>query len=296
MQGLPVSHKRIFTPKTVAGLDTIDDEDECPPAADLTRQSEIDINSNLVDDEFDVCTTNRSTDREFETPLPKRRRLSGARKSSKEPIVLSSSPTGSQAAEGYAEEAVDNYSDLDTDDNSPSKSIVTPRRTSRFVTRTAAPPQLDSREQKPVFRPPDHPSHLATEITSVLPEAFTPSRKKGKNDYIPGGLADTIRNMVLGIATEAAQRGGLDEKIISIESATLDSCSRAVLAIDRDGVQWVLAGDQDRSRSDGLAEKLTRLKTSGKIAVLGKATQWSLPFDHASNAGNVRFAAHWNVH
>lgn len=41
-------------------------------------------------------------------------------------------------------------------------------------------------------------------IDSVLPDAFSPSRKRGAREYIHGGFAETVRGWVLDIATRAS--------------------------------------------------------------------------------------------
>ena len=293
------SKLQVFTPFAVSGVDAIDEEDVEPTNTYRVRQVRHDIDSDSDSD------SNRDIDVAFgggealhhgiDTPLPKRRKLSERHQSSEEPLLMSSSPAGPVAIESDAHEMTDEYSDLDDHDTSPSREARTHQPTSRFKMKTSAPPFLTNVEQKPVFRPPDSVSHLATEITTVLPEAFTPSRKKGKKDYVPGGLADTIRNTVLGIATEAGRKAGLDERLIHVENASLEYSGRAILAIDSQNVQWILPSQHDRGRPEGLIEKLEKIQTSGLVVISGNATNWALPLGEADVGRDVRFAAHWNV-
>lgn len=47
-------------------------------------------------------------------------------------------------------------------------------------------------------------SYLHPKIDSVLPDAFSPSRRRGAREYIRGGFAETVRSWVLDIATRAS--------------------------------------------------------------------------------------------
>ncbi|KPI40481.1 uncharacterized protein AB675_7705 [Cyphellophora attinorum] len=198
------------------------EEDDTPPP---TRASKVVSSSHVLQDEIHsfkqspsrgdsaqleqshVQGHGRQTANEFATPMPKRRKREPSPAFSKDLIAISSSPSESASAAALTDEE-----EVDQDLLAP-----TPYTASRFRRPAPAPAltvihnDMQEARVKPTFRRLDPTSNLPPEMSTTLPDAFTPSRRKGKRDYVSGGLADTVRNWVLQAATEASHRIGNEE-------------------------------------------------------------------------------------
>lgn len=135
----------------------------------------------------------------------------------------------------------------------------------------------------------------AAEVGAVLPEAFTPSRKKGKHDYVPGGFAATVRNWVLEVSTNEIQRGAKDEREVSIKKAAVDESGRAIAALDDSGRHWLLMGSQPWGSSSNWQEIVDRINSKKKVVVRGAATNWTVPLHQYGTGSDVQIAGHWEL-
>ena len=224
---------------------------------------------------------------EFETPMPKRRKVSHAPAAASEPIHVSSSPSDATPESSAA-------SDGEHDSLSPA-GVATPQTTSRFRASASAIASEATRSSKPAFKVTDRSSNVGTEIGAVLPEAFTPSRKKGKHDYVPGGLADTVRNWVLEVSTNEIRRGARDEREVILEKAAVDASGRAIAALDESGQHWLLAGSQPWSSSSSLQENVERINSKNRVVVRGASTSWIVPLQQHGMGPDVQVAGHWDM-
>lgn len=224
---------------------------------------------------------------EFQTPMPKRRKVSHAPAAANEPIHVSSSPSDATPESSAA-------SDGEQDGLSPA-GFATPQTTSRFRASASTIAAEATRSSKPAFKATDHSSNVGTEIGAVLPEAFTPSRKKGKHDYMPGGLADTVRNWVLEVSTNEIRRGARNEREVIMEKAAVDESGRAIAAMDESGQHWLLVGSQPWSGSSSLQENVEQVKSKKRVVVRGASTSWVVPLQQHGTGSDVQVAGHWDV-
>lgn len=160
----------------------------------------------------------------------------------------------------------DHSSDLD--DNIPSSPTHTRNSTSaipRF--KTPAAPVSDLHSAKPIFKPPP-PSQLALN-TTPLPDAFSPSRRRGKRDYIPGGLADTVRNWVLELGTSVSKPGSEQSKTVRVACVQHDVEGRFATIRDEAGEQYLLV-------SQGQQSDTSSVRIGDMIEINGGSTSWSI--------------------
>jgi hypothetical protein len=223
--------------------------------------------------------------------MPKRRKREHSPAISHDPIAISSSPSESGSAAALTDEE-----EVDQDPAAP-----TPYTASRFRRPAPAPVStvihndVHEARSKPTFRRLDPTSNLPPEMSTTLPDAFTPSRRKGKRDYVSGGLADTVRNWVLQAATEASHQAGNEEREINVDEVTLDDSRRGILAREDYESEWLLVSAQpwdSRSLSTGTA---SRLSDSGKAVVRGNATSWTVPMRAAGGQTDLRVATYWDI-
>lgn len=128
-----------------------------------------------------------------------------------------------------------------------------------------------------------------TSSGSVLPDIFSPSRRKGKKDYVAGGSADTVRNWILGIATQESHSESLYEEVVSIVEVSNDNSGRFAVAIDENGSRWLLPEQQK-----GGVALTSSLRPGARILIKGRATRWPIYFSTDSSA-SMTVAAYWEV-
>lgn len=223
-----------------------------------------------------------------ETPMPKRRKVSRPQIDLHEPINISSSPSDVMPHSPAISESGD-------DGLSPAKP-ATPHTTSRF--RAAGPPvnvQDDHRSSRPAFKAVESRSSTLDILGSVLPEAFTPSRRKGKHDYLHGGLADTVRSWVLQISTEESQRGNRYEQETVLSAAAVDRSRRSITATDSSGTQWLLAGSQPWSSTSISRSSVERMNEGKEVTIRGSSTTWTVPLQSLGLGPNIRVAGQWDL-
>ncbi|OCT47747.1 hypothetical protein CLCR_03570 [Cladophialophora carrionii] len=160
----------------------------------------------------------------------------------------------------------------------------------------ASEPRRPGPSSKPAFRTnPEDISHGQVVSGPVLPDIFSPSRRKGKKDYIPGGTADLVRSWVLAIPTQESHGHGqsLSEEAVSITQIKTDSSGRFWLATDDNGAQWLLPLQQEKAGAGSLVS-LSALRPGARILVKGQATKWRLNLDSCGSS-TVTVAAYWEI-
>lgn len=181
---------------------------------------------------------------DFPQPATKRLKTSSERAKHQDAILISSSD--SETSDHYKEQSTHHStskafdSDLSDDVLLSSEKHTRPSATIlRF--KTPAPPMPSTQQpSKPIFKPP-LPSQLTQ--NTPLPETFSPSRGRGRREYIPGGHADTIRNWVLELA--AAEFGLKQEvegkkRMLIVTEVRHDVEGRCAMVRDEKGVEWLL--------------------------------------------------------
>lgn len=209
-------------------------------------------------------------------------------------------------------------SPLQTDEDSPGKEFATPKmRTSRFrnpmtqssqatnqqpaPTKTEQPlPSFQSRllaastasSPGPHLRGP-HPS-----LDFVLPDAFSPSRRRGHHEYIERGHAEVVRNWVLDIAARSGvgdmlsmnrqQPPDIDANTFKVKDIVhRDGDDRfAIVSTDDHEYTWMLVDTDPKSRAIlGVTHKsrIERLHEGSRFVLKGgQVSNWML------NARNER--------
>jgi len=122
----------------------------------------------------------------------------------------------------------------DSDSHSPVKTIVTPKlKTSRFRHPPPFPSAIPLKHPIDQHQPfPSFQSRLLGATTSALrgphpsldftlPDAFSPSRRRGQREYIHGGHAETVRGWVLDVAARAGDGRALAGRGKKVEDVGL---------------------------------------------------------------------------
>ena len=223
----------------------------------------------------------------LETPMPKRRKRAHSQTPARNAIAVSSSPSAPSNPDSPG--VLTDNEDVELPDTA-----ITSTTTSRF--RTPAPVvKSEDPRTKPIFRPPDSESAISAEMTTTLPEAFTPSRKKGKRDYVSGGLADTVRSWVLQAAAEETQRGTTEERSILVGDVVVDQSRRGISCMDNHDRQWLLVGIGPWDNSVPVSRIVEYLRDSGRVVVRGTATSWAVSSGAGEVADDLLVASHWDV-
>ena len=226
----------------------------------------------------------------LDSPSHKRRKVTSSARLPRPTIVISSSPSTSEHEAVNVDHEGPDQPTSDVEDAPPSE-LHTPHTVSRF--RPVGPvhhTDVLSNVPKPAFRALSTNARLDLESGMVLPDAFSPSRRKGKREYNPGGLADTVRSWVLGAASEELQHWKQTERRLAVRHANGDTNGRAVAVTDDEGQQWLLVGrddGMDRSSSRRAAE---RIRKEGGVVIRGTSTIWAVADVEAQQ---VQVAAHW---
>ena len=164
-----------------------------------------------------------------------------------------------------------------------------PTLRSRF--RTPRPQKSASHTTKPFFKVPAV-QLLASEKTTnslLLPETFSPSRRQGRHDYVPGGAAETVRSWILGLtATETKQ--SLDEtRQIEVRHARLDRTRRCVVVTTTTDERWLLVnhrGGRMEPAADSL-DDISAVQEGSIVLIKGTSTNWKIP-PYMELTGGVR--------
>ncbi|KIV96913.1 hypothetical protein PV10_00726 [Exophiala mesophila] len=144
------------------------------------------------------------------------------------------------------------------------------------------------------FRPKatdDRDNQSASEI--VLPDIFSPSKRRGKHDYLPGGNAELVRNWVLNVAAHETPSPRPGSDIIVVDRVHRDISNRLLTIYDEVGVEWLLPTQHADSRV-GKGADLAAVHSGSKILIKGQATNWSIPFSKP-NAKDLFVVAHWEI-
>lgn len=252
-----------------------------PPNNDHQDEEEVDRSYNLGSPRAD-----------FSSPLPKRQKISHQPAPMTEPIEVSSSPSTARSASPESVDGQDNAGlasvDLYNKEQDFMEDIKDEETTStRF--RIPRPETADSRNDndRPSVRNAfkGHALHAAPWVETPLPATFSPSKRKGKQDYLYRGAAETVRSWILDIANEQNNEAG-DVKIThSITTRSTDSSGRFHLVEDENKDTWLLVNQDNQQKrfshkTANSREKEFRVKGTGRswLASVGdsdKGTQSS---------------------
>jgi hypothetical protein len=124
----------------------------------------------------------------------------------------------------------------------------------------------------------------------VLPEVFSPSRRKGKGNFISGGSAELVRSWVFNVAAQESQATTLPEQIINVSRVSSDSSGRFLVVIDDTGLRWLLPEQQ--KPTFGSRFGLSSIQPGSQLLLRGEATKWTVHAD-SPILENLVVAAYW---
>ena len=147
---------------------------------------------------------------------------------------------------------------------------------------TSHPPPLAATRPttRRFLKPPNKLTGSGSSELLPLPEAFSPSRRRGRHEYIPGGAAATVRSWILGLAAVETPDSLNQGQLITVKSLVSDKGGRCVRVVDETGKEWVLISQQPSRawRSRGRAETdIERLQEGCVVKIKGTATRWAIP-------------------
>jgi hypothetical protein len=88
--------------------------------------------------------------------------------------------------------------------------------------------------------------------TSSLPDAFSPSRRRGKKDYMPGGAADTVRSWVLALTPDEPKAGQTYTERFKVAETSDDYPEgRCLLVTGETGRRWLLINESAKAGGRG---------------------------------------------
>ena len=162
-------------------------------------------------------------------------------------------------------------SDLDSDvddfiPSSPSHNRVSTSTIPRF--KTPAAPASELPKTKPTFKPPPLPQGRPN--STFLPDTFSPSRRRGKRDYVPGGYADTVRNWVLELGTSIAKPSSSGQaRTLRVANVRHDVEGRCATIQDERGEEYLLVSQQQQSDASSV-------EVGAVVEITGEGTSWAI--------------------
>ena len=163
------------------------------------------------------------------------------------------------------------------DDEPQSPTQRSPTITRHYLTPHPPPPPATRSTHRPFLKPSNPPTGPEP---LPLPDTFSPSRRRGRHEYVPGGAAATVRSWILGIAAVETPDSLNQGQTITVKSLTRDRGGRCVRVMDETGREWVLVGQPPGRgwRGGGRAETdLERLQEGYVVKIKGTATHWAIP-------------------
>jgi hypothetical protein len=294
----PAPTHRFYTPIGTAEVDSIDDDEDGSPLLYVGGGDDQVIDPDWNYAEHAGGDVGHDTN-ELETPLKKRRRLSMS-EACGDVISTHSSPTPRTLPVGN--ETMDSRSVHDgkattsiRDEDLITNYGPTSGMPKRFRMTSSGTAEIQRHQLGPTFRPFPRDSHTQAEADLALPDVFSPSRKKGKVDYILGGLASTARSWILGIASEESQRQSRHHTRIKVKGVCMDKSGRAVHVIASDESEYILAADQGIGSVVASTPHLNRIIEKGELSLRGTSTTWQLPVARDNGKDLPRFVTQWEV-
>ena len=108
---------------------------------------------------------------------------------------------------------------------------------------------------------------------SSLPYAFSPSRRRGKKDYVQGGAADTVRSWVLALAEqESSTAKTYTEDFKASEVRNDDHDGRCVLVEDESRRRWLLINETASLAGGGSQTTARKVTVGSTIRIKNSAT------------------------
>lgn len=252
-----------------------------------------DHEEDVVVDTIESSADVESSTDELTNPLSRKRRRTG--RQGKEAIEISSSPSHSPCSSLSEIEHLDKTqgSDLSSSDIDSPTTSKTPLR---FRPTDTGSPYRNTTflTHKPPFRIPPPRDESTSHVG--LPEAFSPSKRRGKGkDYVPDGLADTLRGWILGLTAEERDQNHLHsaqsyKPIMRVSQLRRDANDRSVTVEDEDNrIVMLLGGNASQRRQD--------LRVGSRIGLRGGQMYWEIEAQLSSHQTRTQIgiSAQWDV-
>ena len=330
----PVLPTRLRFPSSLSRHgDAIDDasDDEEGEAArrpqSLVHDDEDDLSDLLYLEKLRDTKALRHPDHEYGvyqfSSLPrKRQRISETDTAMDDVIALSSSPSpapphsvqvsdGEDYQVGFShldpvEAAEASESHADEDFTSSPTGLTSTSASSKFRRPMSPAFPTSTPFTRPAFKTPQVQSAAAMDQStfSSLPDAFSPSRRRGKKDYIPGGAADTVRSWILALAADESKANQTYTKTFKVlETTNGYRGDRCELVKDEDDRRWLLINEGAKAggrESDSAPKKPT---VGCTIGIRASSTAMNLqperpkpkPLDKGSENEVEMIAEEWSV-
>lgn len=248
-----------FIGSRLAHDDTIEEvvEDE------LVSSDNIGKSGDTLMEEVYMTHTTDSPDRsdQFSSPLPKRQKRNHRPECEHHENYKDTSPsTGKQS--GHLGPRTD-LIDAENDDALSSADEAHMLK-SRFQSSTPVNLQFSQTPARTGFRSlfQNMSNAEASHLTSPLPDIFSPSRKKGRREYLHGGAAETARSWILEIANEHSRDAPGSEKTLNLMSSLKDESGRFEIAEDEHQNAWMMVYPDGRAPGQVIQQKAVRLRGS----------------------------------
>ncbi|KAG9790934.1 hypothetical protein KCU88_g1216, partial [Aureobasidium melanogenum] len=231
------------------------------------------------------------------TPVTKRRKVSHAKSELGETITISSSPevVERQEDDHHEDEGLLGWESGSQEDddiavNTPGQNET--NNSTRFRPGPAASAGKASLPRAVFKSVAEDAQPRSVGSGAVIPEVFSPSKRKGKRDYIPGGSADIVRSWVLNVAAQESQAGPAADLTFVIQRVIKDRSGRFVVVLSDDGSSWLLPAEHQKGFA-GPKTILIGVIPGSRVLIKGHAMKWPLHF--GTPLGDVRVAASWEL-
>ena len=231
------------------------------------------------------------------TVLRKRRKLSDPDDAARDAIDISSSPSpkdlhatnisddedfGVQVGRGEAAQA-NMQDDVDIDEQAASSPLHPPQTvmSSKFKWPAPAKFPTPTPSTRPSFKlPPSRPGPAHDEPgRQPLPDVFSPTRRRGKKDYVAGRAADTVRNWILSLAAESKAGQAYTQQVRVAEVRGDKGDGRCLLVKCEDGRRWVLLNENGGTSTTHTTDAMRKVRPGSLIGIRDSSTRMDLRID-----------------
>jgi hypothetical protein len=116
--------------------------------------------------------------------------------------------------------------------------------------------------------------------TSSLPDAFSPSRRRGKKDYMLGGAADAVRSWVLAFAPDEPKAGQTYTERFKVAETTDDYPEgKCLLVTGENGRRWLLINESAKAGGRGSDTTARKVRIGCSVGIRASSPAVNLQLD-----------------